>query len=340
MSPLRPDIETLVNTLMRRESRYIPLAELGIAPSIKEKFIGRPVRSVKDDIEFWYRAGYDYIKLQPSVRYLIGGKTTELGDDATREWAAESDGLIKTWQDFNNYPFPEPEDVSYERFDQARNHLPDGLGIIGQYGDIFTLSWELMGLENFSFALFENPDLVKAVVDKVGFTILSMFEVMAQDEDIQILWYSDDIAFNTGLLMSPDVLKIYFFPWLKAIGKLAKESGKPLIYHSDGLLNNVLEDIIKCGVDALHPIEPKAMDIREVRLQVGQRLALIGNIDVGDILTRGTPERIREQVRQNIEWMDSYPGYCIGSGNSIPEYIPIENYKAMLDAAIEYGGGR
>ncbi|MFQ6615020.1 MAG: uroporphyrinogen decarboxylase family protein, partial [Fidelibacterota bacterium] len=170
--------------------------------------------------------------------------------------------------------------------------------------------------------------------------ILSMFKVMADDDSVNALWYSDDIAFNTGLLMSPEVLRIYFFPWLKAIGDLASASGKPLIYHSDGVLFDVLDDIMDCRVNALHPVEPKAMDIRKVRQKAGNRLALIGNLDVGDILTRGTPESVRQAVRRNLSWMEGTPGYCLGSGNSIPEYVPIENYRAMLEAAFEFGGGR
>ncbi len=340
MGAKRPNIETFIKTLRCKPADYIPLAELGIAPQIKEQFLNRPVQTVKDDLEFWYTAGYDYIKLQPDVKYTIGGELTELGDDATREWATEAGGLIQSWEDFETYPFPKPEDVAYTRFDELRSELPDGMGIVGQYGDIFTLSWELMGLENYSFALYENPKLVQAITDKIGATILSMFRHMADDDSVRVLWYSDDIAFNTGLLMSPDVLRTYFFPWLKAIGNLAREAGKPLIYHSDGVLFEVLDDILACGVHALHPIEPKAMDIRQVRAQVGGRLALIGNLDVGDVLTQGTPDTVRSAVKKNIEWMGSAPGYCLGSGNSIPEYVPIENYRAMLEAAYEYGGGR
>ncbi|NOZ75554.1 MAG: nucleoside 2-deoxyribosyltransferase [FCB group bacterium] len=336
----RPNINVFLKTLRCEPAEYIPIAELGIAPQIKEKFLGRPITSIQDDLDFWFRAGYDYIKIQPEVKYSIGGKLTELGDDATREWATEAGGLIQSWEDFENYPFPKPEDVVYSRFDQARNIVPEGMGVVGQYGDIFTLSWELMGLENYSFALFENPDLVQAVTGKIGETILSMFKVMADDDSVDALWYSDDIAFNTGLLMSPDVLRTYFFPWLKAIGELASASGKPLIYHSDGVLFDVLDDIMDCGVSALHPIESKAMDIGTVRQKVGDRLALIGNLDVGDILTRGTPAIVREAVQTNIREMEGIPGYCLGSGNSIPEYVPIKNYRAMLEAAFDFGGGR
>ncbi|RMF10026.1 MAG: nucleoside 2-deoxyribosyltransferase [Candidatus Neomarinimicrobiota bacterium] len=340
MMTLRPNIDVLLKTLRCEPAAYIPVAELGIAPQIKSLFLGKAIRTLADEIEFWTQAGYDYVKIQPEVKYQIGGRLTALGDDSQREWATEEAGLITSWDAFESYPFPTPEDVSYRRLDAVRDVLPEGLGVVGQYGDIFTLTWELMGLENFSFALFENPDLVRAINDRVGRTILSMFERFAQDEAVDILWYSDDIAFNTGLLMSPEVLEQVFFPWLDQIGALARAAGKPLIYHSDGVLFDVLDRLQAAGISALHPIEPKAMDIREVRRRASPGLALIGNVDVGDVLTRGTPTTVREQVRRNIEWMGGEPGYCLGSGNSIPEYVPLDNYRALLEAAFEFGGGR
>jgi uroporphyrinogen decarboxylase len=91
-----------------------------------------------------------------------------------------------------------------------------------------------------------------------------------------------------------------------------------------------MEDILACGVDALHPIEPKAMAIAEVKQRYGDRLCLIGHVDV-DLLSRGSEEEVRAQVRKNIREAGYNGGYCAGSGNSIPEYVSYGNYMAMLD---------
>ena len=210
------------------------------------------------------------------------------------------------------------------------------MGVIGQYGDIFTMVWELMGFENFSYALFDNPDLITALFDKIGNLVLSMFECFAQSDAVDVIWYSDDIAYISGLMVSPAVLSQYFFSWLEKIGDLAKEYNKPFIYHSDGNLFKVMEDIINSGVDALHPIEPQAMDIAEVKKRYGDKLSLIGHVDV-DLLSRGTEEEIRKKVKSNIEKASYNGGYCVGSGNSIPDYVKFENYVAMLEAAREFG---
>lgn len=334
---INPDIEQFLITLKRGKGKHIPLAELGVHPKIKEKFIGRPIACLEDDIEFWYKAGYDYIKLQPKADFnpdKIGvDKNLTHNEDGTvfRKWATENNGLISTRSDLEKFRFPSINDFSYENFEKVKKLLPEGMGVIGQYGDIFTMTWEMMGFETFSFALFEDPELIEDLNNKVGELVLSMFRYFAESDAVDAIWYSDDIAYAGGLLVSPAVLKQFFFPWLKKIGDLAKNAGKPLIYHSDGILYDVMDDLIECGVDAIHPIEPKAMNIAEVKQRYGDKLCLIGNVDV-DILARGTTGEIEKIIRENIESAGYNGGYCVGSGNSIPEYVNYENYLAMLRA--------
>jgi uroporphyrinogen decarboxylase len=79
------------------------------------------------------------------------------------------------------------------------------------------------------------------------------------------------------------------------------------------------------------------MDIKELKEKVGSRICLIGNIDLGYTLTRGTPEEVTEEVKQRIHDIAPGGGYCIGSSNSIPYYVPTKNYRAMVEAALEYG---
>ena len=319
------------------------MIELGVHPRVKERFLGREVKTLQDDVAFWRKAGYDYVKIQPAADFNPGkiGLADHLtyNQDGTtlRKWASENNGVISNFEDLERYVWPSKSDFDYGKFEQVRALLPDGMGVIGQYGDIFTMTWEMMGFETFSLAIYENPDLVKALNDKIGELVLSMFEYFAQSDAVDAIWFSDDIAFTEGLLVSPDTLHAYFFPWLRRIGDLAHKANKPLLYHTDGLLWDVFEEIISCGVDAIHPIEPKAMNIAEVKRRYGDKLCLLGNVDV-DLLARGTREDIRRVVKANIEAAGYNGGYCVGSGNSIPEYVLYDNYIALLDASREFGG--
>jgi uroporphyrinogen decarboxylase len=335
-----PNINLFLKTLKKENVNYFPLAELGVHPKIKEAFLSKPIINLKDEVEFWHLAGYDYIKLQPKADFnplKIGlDKNVSYNDDGTifRKWASENNGVISSFDDFEKYKFPSPADFDYSNFENVKALLPEGLGVVGQYGDIFTMTWEMMGFQSFSLALFENAELVNELNNRLGELVMSMFEYFVQSDVVDAIWYSDDIAYTNSLLVSPDVLDKYFFPWLKKIGELAEHYNKPLIYHTDGILYDVLDRIIGCGVDAIHPIEPKAMDIAEVKQRYGKKLCLIGNIDV-DLLSRGTVGEIRKNVIKNIQDVGYDGGYCVGSGNSIPEYVKLENYIAMIETVKE-----
>ncbi len=337
-----PNIEEFIKTIKREQAAYVPIAELGIHPLIKEKVLGRPVSTLKDDIDFWSLAGYDYIKIQPGADFnpanmdMANEKAVSLDLANNFNWANEGNGAINSIEEFENYTFPGKDDFDYGKFDNVEELLPSGMGVVGQYGDIFTMTWEMMGFESFSFALFENTGLIKQLNDTLGELVYSMFEVMAQHDAVDVLFYSDDIAYTNGLMMPPDVLDKYFFPWLKRIGELAKYYNKPFIYHTDGILYNVMDKIIACGVDALHPIEPKAMKLSELKEKYGNQLSFIGHVEV-DVLARGSKDDIKKIVKENIELFDQYTGYCVGSSNSIPAYVNVENYLAMIHAAKEFG---
>lgn len=338
---ISPDIQGFLQTLLNKKANHIPIAELGVHPLIKEKFLSKKIIELKDEVEFWYKAGYDYVKLQPKADFnpeQIGlSENVSYNDDGSvfRKWASENKGVITNDDEFEHYVFPSTTDFDYSNIEKVKSLLPDGMGVIGQYGDIFTMTWEMMGFESFSFALFENEKLIKNLNDKLGNLVLDMFKSLCESDTVDAVWYSDDIAYTNGLLVSPEVLDKYFFPWLKKIGRLAKLYNKPLIYHSDGILYDVMDRILDCGVNALHPIEPKAMNITEVKNRYGDKLCLIGNIDV-DLLSRGSKDEIRKNVLYNIEQVGLSGGYCVGSGNSIPEYVNFENYLTMIETVNDF----
>jgi uroporphyrinogen decarboxylase len=343
-APYGPDFGRLYNVLFGGKADRVPLMELGIDEGVMGQFIGRPLQSLQDKIDFYRLAGYDYIKLAPVINMNPGAAVPQTGLrqseasalDRARTWGTESKGVITNWEEFERFQWAEVSDAAMRWFDEAAKIVPPEMRVIGQYGDIFTFTWEFMGFETFSFALVEDPELVTAVFDRVGTIIYSLFERMAQYEVVGGLFYSDDIAYFSGLMISPATLRHYLFPWMKKIGSLCAARRMPFLYHSDGKLWEVLDELIGLGVTTLQPIEPKAMEIREVKEKYGSRLGLVGSVDM-DLLARGEPEAIRATVRGLIEDVGRRGGYCVGSGNSIPNYIPVANYRAMLETTWEYG---
>jgi uroporphyrinogen decarboxylase len=308
---------------------------------MKSAVLDRPCQTIPDEIEFMYRLGYDYIKVQPGINFELNlphtgrGVVGQAGDRAgVRAWAQGKSGVIQNWDDFERFNWPEKSDIDFSRFETIIKLLPEGMGVIGQYGDIFTLAWELMGLEKFAVAVYEETGLVQAIIDRLADLILYMFETMAGIDGVGILWYSDDIAYHSGPMISPLLLHRYLFPHLHHIAALCHARNIPFIYHSDGNLWPLMDDILACGVNALHPIEPESMDIEEVAGKYGDRLSLCGGIQV-DLLSRGSPQRVVDLVRKMKDSLKGKCSWCAGSSNSIPEYISIDNYLAMVQTILE-----
>lgn len=341
---IEPDFNRLRTALFGGQPDRVPLLELAIADSIKGKFIGRPIAGVQDKIEFFQKAGYDYVRLAPRIDLNPGKITPKEGErksvstehTSERNWHASTRGIITTLEDFEKYQWPAMDSVNYSDFEVAQKYLPDGMKIIGQYGDIFTWTWDFMGFETFSFALIDNPQLIEQLFDKIGAIVLHLFETMIEFDNVGALFYSDDIAINTGLFVAPNVYRQYLFPWMKKIGDICKRKNIPFIYHTDGDIWEVLDDLKDCSVNALQPIEPQAMDIVELKQKRGNDFCLVGNIDV-DLLSRGPKKQVEDEVKRLLKLVAPGGGFCLGSGNTVPDYAIFENYLAMIGTGKKYG---
>ncbi|MCI0493434.1 nucleoside 2-deoxyribosyltransferase [candidate division KSB1 bacterium] len=336
----QPDFNRVRTALFGGQPDRVPLLELAIAEKIMENFLGKRITGIADRIEFFQKAGYDYIKVSPRLEMNPGKIRPKEGERVSasnenineRSWHASGQGIITSLADFEKFRFPKPEEVDYSDYENVQKLLPDNMKIIGQYGDIFTWTWDFMGFETFSFALIDNPELVERLFHKIGSIVLNLFETIVTFDNIGAIFYSDDIAINTGLFVSPQVYRDYLFPWMKKIGDVCKQHDIPFIFHTDGNIWDVLDDLKACGVNALQPIEPLAMDIVELKMKRGQDFCLVGNVDV-DLLARGSKQQIEDEVKRLLKNVAPHGGYCLGSGNTVPEYVPFENYMAMIETA-------
>jgi uroporphyrinogen decarboxylase len=331
-----------MNLFLEGPADRVPLWEIHADRPVKDAFMGRPIRTPEDDAEFWVTAGYDFVPVALGliqVGGVLGGQAHEsdysvYSESSTRQWADEHAGQITTPAELEAYPWPDPEDLDVSPIDRVRAVIPPEMGVIAITGKVFTGVWMLMGFETFSQAWHYDRGLLREMFDRVG-QIQYECTVRAMDRPgVTAALMSDDIAFATALLVHPDCLREYLFPWYKKIGDAAHARGLAYVYHSDGDLTEVLDDIVACGFNGLHPIEPKAMDIHKVKRTHGDRLCLLGNIEL-DRLSRGTPEEVKALVRKNIREVGQDGGYCVGSSNSVTDYVPLENFKAMLEAALE-----
>lgn len=338
-----PDFERVRRTIRRREPDRVPLAELEISARVVEAWLGRSPAGAADEVRFWAAHGYDFYC--PRTRYpiedVIEFQTAADGDEtdpgAGRQWAPEHSGVIRSRADLDALPWRESEAADLQAIPDAEKCLPDGMGIVVHVGGFFEFIWQLLGFETFAYALADDPELIEQLTARVGGILFRHFENTLAFETVAGVWLCDDIAYTEGLLVAPEYCRRHVFPWHRKIGRICRDKNLPLIYHSDGDLRPVLDDIVANGVDVLHPIEPKAMDIVALKQEYGNVLSFAGNVDLGYTLTRGTPAEVRAEVRRKIATLAPGGGYLCGSSNSIPEYVPLANFEAMCDAVAEYG---
>ena len=336
-----PDFERLRTAIKGGIPDRVPFGEFTIDLPIKEALLKRQVKTINDDIEFFYRAGYDHYWL-----YIQGYVPPERREDKrflekyrkakSFGWSS-GNSWISNWDEFNEYPWDNLEEIDFSRVEKVAKLLPDGMKMIINIGPLFSGVWRTMGINEFSYALVNNINLIKAVADKIGESLLYIVKHVLPFDHVQGIMLGDDLAFAQGLMVSPEFLRKYIFPWEKKIGKLTHVKNKIFIRHSDGLLYDIMDDLIDfCGYDALNPIEPKAMDINTVKEKWGRRVALIGNIDV-DILIRGTPEEVKKLTIERLRSLAPGGGYALGSSNSIESHVKMENYYMMLNTVYECG---
>ena len=342
--PLEPDFQRLRTVLlMEGEPDRVPNAELHVDWQIKQAFLGRPIEKIQDDVDFWYRAGYDYIYLRANYEYrMVGDGTadedrTYAGDMQLSTWDGEEVSLVSNWEEYESYPWPYPDSIDYSNLVECAQGLYPGMKIISGVGGIFTRVWRIMGFDPFCYALVDQPDLVEAMFRRVGETQLEVFRRIVEMEEIGAMWYGDDLAYGTGTMVSPAVLRRHLFPYLREMGAICKSKELPFVIDTDGNLWKVLTDLVECGLHAIHPVEPKAMDSSELKEAYGDRLCLLGNIEIGEILTLGSPADVEAEVRERIRALAPGGGYAVGSSNTVAHYVELENFKAMVRATRKYG---
>ena len=355
-----PDFENLRKALLcQGEPARVPLLEFSIDGEIKRQWLGRPADGLEAEVEFFMQAGYDFVPMTIGVRQMARGETSGLmGAKAektsmlkpaearynpfadgvtTRMWAEEGEGIIQDEKSLENFDWPDADSFAYDQIERLGKLLPSGAKTIVCVGAIFTTSWMLMGMESFCISVAEGSEVARRLMRKVGTIQMRVVENLLGYDCVGAICMPDDLGYTSGLMVNPDVLREHVFPWNKRIGEVVRAKGLPYLYHSDGRVIDVIDDLIECGFCALHPCERSSMDMAELKQKYGGRLCLCGNIDLDSTLTMGTPEEVREEVKQRIRSIAPGGGYCCGSSNSVPEYVPFANYMAMIDAAKEYG---
>jgi uroporphyrinogen decarboxylase len=292
-------------------------------------------------IYFWWRMGYPFVQMRVSLPFtvprLMKGDTAA-GADKQRAWTDEHHGPIGSAEEFERYPWPRVGSFDWSACEYVAAHLPEGMGlVINHAGGPLEWTSSLLSYERLCLLLYDEPGLVRAVVERVGGLLEQFYRHARELPGLVAILQGDDMGFRTGTLIAPDDLRRYTLPWHRRLAGLAHERGLLYFLHSCGNLGAIMEDLIgEVGVDGKHSYEEAILPVTEAFRRYGERLAILGGVDI-DVLARGSEQQVRAYVQGIVEACGG-GRYALGSGNSVPSYVSVGNYLAMMDEGRRWGG--
>lgn len=347
--PASPDWEAFVACLRRAGTpRRVHHIELFLDQELQDAIVERfdLARGIRSDDPFLLQKvkvalqrflGYDYVTSDlDGFKWIVTehevADTAERARTGGRAFVDLKRGPITSWKEFESYPWPDPDLAPTRSLEWYQENLPDDMCLIGgltsHYGEL--LSW-LMGYETLCYALVDQRDLVEAIAKKVDEITIRQARRFLQFDRVKAVWGSDDMGFRTGLLLSPRDTRDLVLTGHTRIAALAHEAGRLYLLHSCGNLADIRGDLIDgVRIDGKHSWEDAIEPVTEGKATWGGRVALLGGIDV-DFLCRSSEEQIRARVRRTAEICMPGGGWCLGTGNTPANYVPMQNFLAMID---------
>jgi uroporphyrinogen decarboxylase len=219
----------------------------------------------------------------------------------------------------------------------VRREYGDSLFIFGfgNYG-LFESAWQPMGFERFVVATRKEKAFLRRVIAFYADLHCMLIEAMA-DAGIPGFIHTDDLAYRSGPMLNPRLIEELFGDHYRRITATAHALGMKIVIHSCGDTTALLDSFCDWGFDAVHPLEPTAgMELAEVKKAVGDRICLIGNLDVTRILVDAGREEVREEVRRAIRDAGAGGGFILSPEHSHPQ-ISVERLRWMVEDAHRYG---
>ena len=337
----KPDIDNLYKVFRREAPDRPTLFELFMNVPLYERLAGRQIAMGAPDPGFEYlklvidafaAAGYDYVS--------SGASDFNFKTEGRRQMNTVSlnDGFVITDErSLEEYDWPDPASYDYSILDKAEAYMPDGMKLMvtGPCGVLENVI-ALTGYDNLCYMVFEQPSLAKALFDNVGSRLLKYYQIAAPHPAVGLIMSNDDWGFKSQTFLSPAHMREYVLPWHKKIVEAAHANKLPAVLHSCGNLAEVMDGVIDyCGFDAKHSYEDTIIPVEDAYEKWGGRIAILGGIDVGFIMSSGADE-IAGRSRAMLKRSEGRGGYALGTGNSVPEYIPEEKYLAMIKTALCY----
>lgn len=243
-------------------------------------------------------------------------------------------------EQIRSYPFPDLDEAY--RYSRAGDKISaihqDGLAAGFFAGSIFETAWYMRSMDQLLIDLMSDSDAAFFLLDRITDIVTASARFLAQ-ADLDLLILGDDIAMQTGMMMSLEFWRRHFKPRLMKIIRAAKEIKPEILvfYHSDGNVWDAIPDLIDAGVDVLNPVQPECMDPAEVKASFGDKLSFFGSVSVQETMPRGGPGDVKAEVKLRMETIGQNGGLLLSPSHVLQPDTPWENILAFFEAVEEYG---
>ena len=331
--------ERVMAALRGEQPDRVPFCELAIDRALAQKLMGwkeapaitgaaavRNPYTLEESKQLAVRLGLDNISY--IMRAPVFAHMEERKDGRT--FAAE--GMLHSEADLSKIQLPDPhaDELYAEAEDFVKIRGDYAIGFVTRIGMFQTMLG--FGMQDFGLALYDKRELVEKVLDIYFDWMVIVAERVCQI-GFDFYMTTDDFAFKTGMLFSPQVFQELMVPRYQ---RVLEKVSIPWVLHSDGDITKAVQMLLDLGVAGLHPNEKGAIDIRAMKRDYGDRVCLLGNVDL-NILGRGTPEEVDREVYELIRDVGPGGGYILTSGNSMASYLKPECVLAMSAAVKKYG---
>jgi uroporphyrinogen decarboxylase len=356
--------DRLLTTLDHKEPDAVPISELAIDPVHVETILGTTLtngtssRSQTDrrrrdaavmdaTVQAFMKLGFEMIACEPSTpddwtlhTNRDGTVNDEWGrilsyDPTARVWI-QTGSIFKSINEFEDFDFPEANAPGRTfAIQRMKEKIGDDIALAGLIRDSFVYAWEMFRITDFVRWLYEKPDFIRHVIERISDFNLELSKQMI-DAGVDVFVGDGDYCEKRGPLVPVKFFKDVIFPNLQKQVETVHKAGLKFIKHTDGNMNPIMTDLANI-VDGVHSLDPTAgMDIGKVKQVYGSKLVLMGNISVDNLCTK-TPKDITEETKECLRLAAPGGGFILSSSNSWYASAKIDNCKAMINAGRKYG---
>jgi uroporphyrinogen decarboxylase len=343
-----PDFRHILSAAHNQRPARLPIYEHNIAVSKMEEITGRKFAALhdgghRDKVEYFTRycaffrdAGYDTVTFEACVTEVV-----QRGECLS----GHVPGIIRDRADFNAFDFPAVEreywKVFYDDFRALRETMPAGMKGIGGIGNgVFEIVQDFTGYTALCMLRVDDPPLYADLFRAVGDLMLAIWRrFLSEFGDLfAVCRFGDDLGFKSSTLLIPEDIRALVIPQYRRIVDIVHAAGKPFLLHCCGDIFNVMDDIIaEACIDAKHSNEDQIAPFPVWVERYGNRIGLFGGVDMNALCTLPEAE-IKRYTLDVIARSAAQAGLAVGSGNSIPDYVPAAGYMGMVNAVREYRG--